>query len=396
MRQGLDLPNLVSELEYLHENRRDFLVNTKAIKILPPLVDSEGAIQRAAEIQFKRPNDKPIRFPMTPHMLTQIANHTGVSVRLIDGILTKGTCREHQALCDLISVRLQENEAIRMIRTQSRFFEEPVARAFVSDRYREIDHWPLAQAIIPILNIHPHLKLLSAGVTDTHMYLKIVSTLPEMSQNIGTTFNTAGKEVGDILQFGVMIVNSEVGASSVRITPFMYRLACTNGAVVHDVLSQIKKNHIGAKVSGESGEDVTQSGMRDNGINTTFLAAVEVTINNALKDATLAKKIADRFKTSKKDTILGDADAVMAAIGKTYQLTQNEVKTMTIYLNKNGDMNRFGVINAVTQYAARNKTATYDRVTEIESVGGSILNMSKNLWKQFAVAVNEPDPAAVV
>lgn len=397
MRQGLDLPNLVSELEYLHENRRDFLVNTESIKILPPNYqwdDSLGKLKPVTPIMFKftRPDRQSHTFPMTQHMLTQIANHITVPMRLIDNILTKGTQREAQSLCHFMTARLQSHEAIRMVRTQSRFYEEPVARAFVSDRYREIDHWPLAQAIIPILNIHPHLKLISAGVTDTHMYLKIVSTMPEMSQNIGTVFNTQGKEVGDILQFGVMITNSEVGASSVRVTPFMFRLACTNGAVMADELNSIKKTHIGRQIKGSSGQEITDRGPVSS--TTTFLADVEVMVDTALKDATLAKKIADKFKLSKKSLLTGDPGAVMDHIGKMYGLFQEEVKMMTKYLVQNLDMNKFGVINAITQYAARNKSASYDRITEIEAVGGRVLDMSLNVWAKVSKLEYTPEDIA--
>lgn len=384
MRTGLDLPNLVSELEYLHDNRRDFLVNTTSVTIVPPSTDD------SIGVRFKHPNRAASNFPMTPHMLTQIANHTGVPTRLIDTILSTGKQREKEALCHMLTVRLQENEAIRLVRTQNRFYEEPVARAFVSDRYREIDHWPLLQELIPVFNNVPHMKLVSAQITDTHMYLKIVNLGPDMAQNIGKAFDTRGKEVDDILQFGVMVTNSEVGASAVRVTPFVYRLVCTNGLVSMQSLAQVKKNHIGKQIKGLSGSEVTSDGTS----NAAFLAEVRTMVAEALNNAGVAKTIADQFKAAKKDNILGDPGAVMRNIGKTMNLAASEVKTMAQYLMSNGDLNRFGVVNAITQYAARNKSANYDRITEIEAIGGSVLNMGKALWKQFSVAIYTPEQIA--
>lgn len=384
MRNGLDLSNLISELEYRHENRRDFLVNTKAITIIPPSDDDP------VHIRFKRPDGKRWQFPMTHHMLTQLCGFLHVSMLLVDSLLTKGTQREREALCHLLTVRLQDNEAIRMVRTQHEFFAEPIARAFLSDRYRQIDNWPLTEAIVPIIQSNPKLKLMSSYISDTNLYLKIVNTA--ITGEVGRV-TSKGHEVGDVVQLGVIISNSEVGVGRVQVRTFLFRSICTNGMVAMEVTNKIGKTHVGRIQQADSETLIMSEDVNDND---DFIVSVKETIIKALNDETLLKTIAKKFEATRKDEVIGDEEAVWAYLGKMYNFGVEELKSITRYYRENSDKNRFGVINAVTQFAARNKTASYDRVTELEVIGGQILDMDKATWKRVSTQMLPADPTTAV
>ena len=49
--------------------------------------------------------------------------------------------------------------------------------------------------------------------------------------------------VGDVVQMGLVITNSEIGHGSLRIDPLLYFLTCKNGAQLLD--SRVKKYHVG-------------------------------------------------------------------------------------------------------------------------------------------------------
>ncbi len=86
------------------------------------------------------------------------------------------------------------------------------ARAFLSDRYQRIDHEEIAETVLPILADVPGIQIVSAEVTDRRMYL--VATTPTIQGEV---------KVGDIVQAGVMISNSEVGMGAVDISPTTVR-----------------------------------------------------------------------------------------------------------------------------------------------------------------------------
>ena len=83
----------------------------------------------------------------------------------------------------------------RMLRTM-----DGTARALLSDRYRRIDNFEVASAVLPIISRMDGAGVESCELTDSRMYLKVVN--PRV---------TAEVKKGDIVQAGVLISNSEVG-----------------------------------------------------------------------------------------------------------------------------------------------------------------------------------------
>ena len=55
--------------------------------------------------------------------------------------------------------------------------------------------------------------------------------------------------VGDVVQAGFVVSNSEVGLGSLKVEPLIYRLVCKNGLIVKDFAQ--KKYHVGRQVAAE-------------------------------------------------------------------------------------------------------------------------------------------------
>ena len=70
-------------------------------------------------------------------------------------------------------------------------------RAVLSDRYRRLDNFDLAENVLPILQRLPDARFESVELTETRMYLKVVT--PRVQYEIGP---------GDVIQAGVVIANS--------------------------------------------------------------------------------------------------------------------------------------------------------------------------------------------
>ena len=123
----------------------------------------------------------------------------------------------------------------RMLRTM-----DGTARALLSDRYRRIDNYEIASAVLPIIGALDGARVESCELTDERMYIKVVD--PK---------TTAEVKVGDVVQAGVIVTNSEVGSGSVNVKPLIFRLVCSNGMVAQD--GAIRKYHVGR--TNEANED---------------------------------------------------------------------------------------------------------------------------------------------
>ena len=123
----------------------------------------------------------------------------------------------------------------RMLRTM-----DGTARALLSDRYRRIDNFEVASAVLPIISGMDGASVESCELTESRMYLKVVN--PRV---------TAEVKKGDIVQAGIIISNSEVGMGSVNVSPLVYRLVCSNGMIAQD--GAVRKYHVGR--ANEGGED---------------------------------------------------------------------------------------------------------------------------------------------
>jgi hypothetical protein len=98
-----------------------------------------------------------------------------------------------------------------------RMIDSSVIRAIQSDRYEAFDNLQLVKDLIPF----------TEGTTvrwhhfdDEIFHLSF--TLPSTRTEV---------RVGDIVEIGVHVSNSEVGLRSVTIAPYIYRLSCRNGMI---------------------------------------------------------------------------------------------------------------------------------------------------------------------
>src|SRR6185503_4524409 len=126
---------------------------------------------------------------------------------------------------------LRQTKETRLVRTL-----DGTARAFLSNRYRTIDNFDVANATLPVLMNESKklgsIEVASCDVTEKRLYIKVTSKR--------LTYEV---KKGDVVQAGIVISNSEVGKGSVRIEPFLYRLICLNGAIIED--SAVRKFHLG-------------------------------------------------------------------------------------------------------------------------------------------------------
>lgn len=250
----------------------------------------------------------------------------------------------------------------RMLRTM-----DGTARALLSDRYRRIDNFEVASAVLPIISGMDGASVESCELTESRMYLKVVN--PRV---------TAEVKKGDIVQAGIIISNSEVGMGSVNVSPLVYRLVCSNGMIAQD--GAVRKYHVGR--ANESGEDF--SIYRSETIEAddkAFLMKLEDSVKAAVDQARFAA-IVDKMREATEATMEAKVvPQVVELASKEYGITEAEGKGILGHLIAGGDLSLYGLANAVTRQAQ--DVESYDRSTELEATGYKIITMAPALWRSL-------------
>jgi hypothetical protein len=189
---------------------------------------------------------------------------------------------------------------------------------------------------------------------------------------------------GDYVQSGLIITNSEVGMGTVTIQPLLYRLVCTNGMVVNDMKAGgTKRRHIGK--GNLAGEDYVLYA------DDTLLAddhALMLKIRDTIKavlDEVRFTTLIDQMKNASdvKITTAHIPEMVKLAAPQ-FGFTLKEGEGILDHLIRGGDLSMYGLANAVTRYAQ--DVHSYDRSTELESIGYDIMTMPARTWNILQTA----------
>jgi hypothetical protein len=240
-------------------------------------------------------------------------------------------------------------------------------RALLSDRYQRIDNYEVAEVALNVLGAIPDLRIVSSAVTESRLYIKAVSA------SVQERVANSKRGVGDIVEAGVLISNSEVGLGSVSIKPFANFLICTNG-MVRDK-EGLRAAHVGRRI------DTSIEGLLSDQTrrleDEVVLRKVRDVIGHAF-DRTAFRKFMDQLESTTKQSIDGDVNASVEALGPTLGLTIGERQSVLRHLIEGGDLSRFGLMNAVTRTAE--DVESYDRATELESAGFKLIELPARDW----------------
>jgi Domain of unknown function (DUF932) len=212
------------------------------------------------------------------------------------------------------------------------------------------------------------IKIASCQVTDERMYLKVINTDIE-----------AAIAVGDPVQAGFILSNGEIGNSSISVEPFIYRLVCTNGLILKD--KKQRKNHAGrsAENSDLYAIDTIQA------IDDAFKLKIRDLVRNAISISTFQEAVED-MQAAKSNLITGNPVKAVEVTAKAIGLSENESGLVLNHLIRSGDLSKFGMLNAVTRTAE--DIESYDRATEVERLGSSVLYLPTSTWREVATANN--------
>ncbi len=361
MKTGMELQDLAVELKRQSEVKRDFLADRTGLTFkASSRADDEGKTPATGTLTLKGNGD----FKVTELAHRQIATRLEIPQRYYDKMRL-----ENPGLWqDNVSAWLNRNEDRYLVRSMDNRI-----RALLSSSYRPLDNWDMAETVLPIMQ-DVGAKVMSSALTESRLYIKAVC--PGMAADV--QYLKEGKKVGDVIQAGVSVSNSEVGAGSLKIEPFIFTLSCTNGAIASDY--SLRKFHIGRGLEVEGASEYFQDETRRADDRAFWLKVRDVV--RAAYNEELFGKMAERlnFTTTKK--ITRDPITAVELTAKKFGFQEDEKKGVLLHLMMGGTLTQYGLLNAVTRQSQ--DIADYDRATEFERIGGKIMDITEGEWKAIA------------
>ncbi|MBA2742685.1 MAG: DUF932 domain-containing protein [Actinobacteria bacterium] len=299
-------------------------------------------------------------FELGDHALGQLSSDVGIPKRYFD--------RMHTDAPDLFRTNvhhwLYQEPDRKLVRGRRNDDGTVTGRAWLSDRYRRLDNIEIARTLLPEFEKLPtNVQFHNAAVTDSRFYLRAV--FPDMQKAV---------KVGDDVQWGVEIRNSEVGQGLLSISGFVLRLVCTNGMVVSH---ELKARHVGRRLDGEGifADETLQAD------DVAFWLAARDTLRAAISETRFEEIVSKLRETTEGEKIVRPIKA-SEALAQRYSLTEEEREDVLVSLFAANDFSQWGALNAITQTAQTRES--FDRQAELESIGWDVANLSGREWATVA------------
>lgn len=192
MKTGRNLQEVLKELDCQNKAKRDYIGPGEGIRLR-----EDG---HTFEINHLMSREQEV-FGTTPLFHRQVASALGILAKYYDMM----QAQKPELLAQNVNAWFGDKANSYIVRSMdygSSLNGEPnrVARALLSECYRRIDNMEIATVVLPLFAGTSQYEAVSCEVTENRLYLKIVNHRLE-----------AEVTVGDYVQTGVEIPNSEVG-----------------------------------------------------------------------------------------------------------------------------------------------------------------------------------------
>ena len=356
MKAGRDIHTLANEIQSVAALRQDFVAPSDKIRMTSKM-----------ELETQNGDLNKI-FGLTDIAHQGIARRLDIPKPYYDRMRTE----QPHLLADNVNTWLRDGDQRHMLRTLDSFDQltPPICRAVLSERYRIIDNDFVMNGLMPILMEEPGMIIESAEITDTKFYLKC--RFPSLEREI---------KLGDAVQSGVIITNSEVGFGATTASFLIYTLRCTNGMILPSTAFSKRKNHIGRVQEHDENFQIIASDETRELEDKAFLSTLKDVIK-AAGDPDVFADVADKILDSTDRKITGNVERTIENVTRKMDLLKSEGESVLEFLTRGHDLTQWGVASAVTRMAQ--DAASYDRSTELERIGGKIIELSASEFERLA------------
>lgn len=354
MKTGLSLSQLAAKIEGNKAMKHDFVSDTRELTMQ---IQRQGTEKPVAVIERK----DAATFPVLPIAHDQIGARLAIPGKYYDRMLAEAP----DLLATNVNAWFRQKPERRMIRTLG-----GDTRAFLSDRYSRVENEEIAETVLPVLADIPGVQIVSSEVTDRRMYIQAV------------TPRRAAVKVGDEVQAGVIISNSEVGHGAVSVAPMIFRLVCLNGMVMPD--GKFRANHVGRRVEEGIMAEVAYADDTRQADDRAVLLKVRDHVRHAIDEVLFGERVTRMAAMSTSREAKNPVKAV-EVLAQKVGATDGERESILASLIKGGDLSAWGMLNAIT-HQAHSPSISYDRSVEFETIGGRLLDLPASQWSEVLEA----------
>jgi hypothetical protein len=352
MKNGISLVDLARRIEENKSLKADFVAPASSLRMVV-VRDSKPGL-------FSTVSNGPQVPAIRPIAHGQIGTYLGIPKPYYDRMLDK----DPALLADNVNRWFRDTGDRRMLRTMAGDL-----RAFMSDRYHRIENEEIAEAVLPVL-MEAGVTIRSCEVTEKRM--SIVALLPRVRAEV---------KVGDIVEAGVRVGNSEVGFGAASVSPFVHRLVCLNGMTVPD--RKLSARHVGRRIQEGGDLNAIFSDEAKRADDRAIMLKVRDVVRHAL-DESAFKASVDKMTKLTEGRVTGDPVKAVEVLAQKVGANDKEKGGILRSLIEGGDLSAWGMLNAVTAQA--HTVDDYDRGLDLTEAGGKLLDLPKGEWKQILEA----------
>jgi hypothetical protein len=225
-------------------------------------------------------------------------------------------------------------------------------RAFLSDRYRVIDHLDVLYCALNELQAH-EAEIEECYLSEIEMNIKVKSM----------KLRDFVRHKDDLIMGGIFLSNSETGHKALRVEPRLFRVKCSNGMIVEELVT--REIHIGN--GDEISDEIVYLSLRRS-IRELFNRFGEIVL--MMRESTEAK--------------VRNPQKVIQNVVEQYKLSEAQKANILMAFGAEPEYDQYGIASAVT--LAAQKEETWEKGVELERLGGKLVALPMEEFK----ALDEP------
>jgi hypothetical protein len=364
MKTGKTLQELAIEIERQYASKKDYIAPTRLLDIVP----------RGDEVKLQVHEKGEYGIGEIAH--TQIAEHVGIPAQYYSKMREKAP----ELLANNVQHWFNKYPADRLVRTL-----DGKARAFLSDKYQPMDNYDFASAVLPILR-ERNLQVMSCEITEKKLYIKAVDQQLFRDVPVGFRMGDGSHKIFTTCAPAIILSNSEVGFGKLVCDSGVYEGGCTNLALFSK--GGFKRTHVGVRhqLLEESTvgdlDEILSRGTKRRTMEALWMQVHDVVM--AAFDEKVVAKRAEAIEVAAGRQITGDVVKVMELVQEQFKLVEDERSSIFKHLIEGGNLSQYGLHAAITR--AAQDVSSYDRASELEYLGGSIVELPAVKWEALAEA----------
>jgi len=212
-------------------------------------------------------------------------------------------------------------------------------RAFLSDRYRVIDHLDVLYCSLNELQAH-EAEVEDCFLSETEMNVKVKSN----------KLRDFVRHKDDLIIGGLLLTNSETGHKALRVEPRTFRVQCSNGMVIEEFMT--RQIHLGNET-----DELDEM--------------IYLSIRRSIRE--LFGRFGEIVQTLRETTEIKvkNPQKVINNVVEHYRLSENQRESIFMAFGAEPEYDKYGIANAITRAAQVEES--WEKSLELERIGGKLV-----------------------